>query len=729
MITPSKLTPVDRFVAAFGMIPSSYKEAMTYEEQLVWLCNYLETEILPAINNNADGLIELQGLYVALKDYVDNYFEDLDVQTEINNKLDEMVQSGELQELLAEQYAELKEETEESIATFENETNTAISTFEGNITARITNFENETNANITNFENETNANITTFQNSVSNSINGIEDVLENLTSGAPLVASSTSEMTDTSRIYVNTADGNWYYYNGTTWVSGGTYQSSGIQDGSIDILMLKDNLQSNYALRYSTDISKGEGFQGGCKGSVGNEIVIDTSTTASYKYYVVSLDAGAIYTYSGKQPSGFRGLVITDSNNIIKYIAPYDSSGAVVSATFKTNEAGMKAYISRYIQSTTGNAVEVYKFENSFRLRKLEEISNALKFDTQIELLERIDGYMAAGQTVGNDLTIAQQANCYLYCYPMEKGKHYITKSYHYSYAKAYVLTDLKYKVLTQDATPSGGSATLITNEFTATQDGYIYLFTNSPTNSPVSVEITTNFDVQAQQYEMIKNKKIVYDGDSICESRTTGNAANGGAFARMIAEITNSNYVNQAVGGAHLAHWTTTERHCVVDNLTNLPTDADLYVFCAGINDFWGDTEIGQTTSDYTTNVDTTTIKGAMEYIFRYMLNNMPTAKVLFIIEHKITNTAIAENENHDTFKDYHDAMIEICNKYSIPYYDAFNNSNLNGWNTYQSALYLTANTTQTADGVHPNADGYKKFYVPQLLEIYKAILEKEDE
>lgn len=100
MITPSKLTPVSRFVAAFGMLPSSYKEAMTYEEQLVWLCNYLETEILPAINNNADGLAELQNLYVELKDYVDNYFDNLDIQAEVNAKINAMVESGQLEEII-----------------------------------------------------------------------------------------------------------------------------------------------------------------------------------------------------------------------------------------------------------------------------------------------------------------------------------------------------------------------------------------------------------------------------------------------------------------------------------------------------------------------------------------------------------------------------------------------------------------------------------------------------
>lgn len=49
--------------------------------------------------------------------------------------------------------------------------------------------------------------------------------------GAPLVASTVSSMTDTNRVYVYTGsetgytDGNWYYYNGSAWVSGGVYNS------------------------------------------------------------------------------------------------------------------------------------------------------------------------------------------------------------------------------------------------------------------------------------------------------------------------------------------------------------------------------------------------------------------------------------------------------------------------------------------------------------------------
>ena len=98
---------INKFCFTIGMIPTSYKISMTYEEQIIAIGNYLETTVYPAINNNAKALAELQNLFIDLKNYVDNYFDNLDIQTEINNKLDEMAQSGELSDIIA-QYLELQ---------------------------------------------------------------------------------------------------------------------------------------------------------------------------------------------------------------------------------------------------------------------------------------------------------------------------------------------------------------------------------------------------------------------------------------------------------------------------------------------------------------------------------------------------------------------------------------------------------------------------------------------
>ena len=59
-----------------------------------------------------------------------------------------------------------------------------------------------------------------------NAINNVKALI-----GSPLVANTVSMMVDTSKVYVYTGSesgytsGNWYYYNGSEWVSGGVYNA------------------------------------------------------------------------------------------------------------------------------------------------------------------------------------------------------------------------------------------------------------------------------------------------------------------------------------------------------------------------------------------------------------------------------------------------------------------------------------------------------------------------
>ena len=76
-------------------IPAVYDNTMSYYEELCALIAYLEKQVTPAVNANTTGL-------AALKKYVEDYFKDLDIQTEIDNKLDEMAESGQLQEIISE---------------------------------------------------------------------------------------------------------------------------------------------------------------------------------------------------------------------------------------------------------------------------------------------------------------------------------------------------------------------------------------------------------------------------------------------------------------------------------------------------------------------------------------------------------------------------------------------------------------------------------------------------
>lgn len=105
-ITPMKgLPPFLQYFRTIGIIPASYKISMTFEEQVLELMRFIKEEIIPKINENVLATQELQEKFKELVNYVNEYFENLDIQAEVNTKLDEMGESGALAELIS-QYLE-----------------------------------------------------------------------------------------------------------------------------------------------------------------------------------------------------------------------------------------------------------------------------------------------------------------------------------------------------------------------------------------------------------------------------------------------------------------------------------------------------------------------------------------------------------------------------------------------------------------------------------------------
>ena len=179
-----KLTPFKmQVLQSFPFIDEDF-DAINNYELLCKVVEYLNTTV-----DNVDLLNEKI-------DEFQTYFDNLDVQEEINNKLDEMAESGELNDII-------KNYVDPIYQAYEEEINNAI--------------------------NSQNNEIELLKNSTNNILNEFDTKIDNLTSGSPLVATSTSEMTDTTRVYVNTTDGYWYYYDGTEWTAGGIYQASEIE--------------------------------------------------------------------------------------------------------------------------------------------------------------------------------------------------------------------------------------------------------------------------------------------------------------------------------------------------------------------------------------------------------------------------------------------------------------------------------------------------------------------
>lgn len=116
-------SPFRRFVTTIGVFPTAFTDAMTYYECLAYLVKYIEDTVIPAVNENAEALEELQQYYAQLKSYIDNYFANLDVQDEINNKLDQMAEDGTLQEIITTYIQANVTWTFDSVADMKNATN------------------------------------------------------------------------------------------------------------------------------------------------------------------------------------------------------------------------------------------------------------------------------------------------------------------------------------------------------------------------------------------------------------------------------------------------------------------------------------------------------------------------------------------------------------------------------------------------------------------------------
>lgn len=91
-------------------------------------------------------------------------------------------------------------------------------------------------------------------NSNSHSIAELQTRISQMSGGVPPTASSTSGMNpEVSPIYVNTTDGNWYYYNGSAWTSGGTYGGA-VTDTTLSISgMAADSKAVGEALALKAD--------------------------------------------------------------------------------------------------------------------------------------------------------------------------------------------------------------------------------------------------------------------------------------------------------------------------------------------------------------------------------------------------------------------------------------------------------------------------------------------
>ena len=203
-------------------------------------------------------------------------------------------------------------------------------------------------------------------------------------------------------------------------------------------------------------------------------------------------------------------------------------------------------------------------------------------------------------------------------------------------------------------------------------------------------------------------------DGDSI-----TFGAGYAGGYGKLLANKYGAVDTNNAVSGATLVTGTTysngSPRHYISESVVNSVNKRyDYMILSGGFNDYGNNVPIG-TLSDaqfaFTNPVTTDNVIGALETMFRHVLQNYPTTKVFYLITHKVNRCTTESNSIGKTMQDYVDAIKSVCERYSIPVINIWEESQM--ITAYDN---IATKYTNSGDRVHPNELGYKEFYLPVI-------------
>lgn len=130
---PQNMPPVPPFVKfVCANVPMVFDDSLSYYEALSALWKYV-SGMTDVINNNATLEEEYIAKFEELKTFVDTYFDNLDVQEEINNKLDQMVEDGDFEPLLSDLIAGVEHDLDVAVEELQGDIADTKSELEGDI--------------------------------------------------------------------------------------------------------------------------------------------------------------------------------------------------------------------------------------------------------------------------------------------------------------------------------------------------------------------------------------------------------------------------------------------------------------------------------------------------------------------------------------------------------------------------------------------------------------------
>ena len=552
--------------------------------------------------------------------------------------------------------------------------------------------------------------------------------------GAPYIATTVAGMTDKTRVYVyqgsepGYTSGNWYYWNGSAWTSGGTYNSATVNtdktltqsdkpaDSAVvgkEIGSLKEELDG-FAYNYI----KEKGYVAYETGNVHELGEVENTGFLPIKKGMIIKVKGIVF-----QPSDSRGLAIYNSQKLFISGFQYNDNNEY---EFDVNEDG-------YLRATiVGKQINVIANQNGIVKALIEVSEDAQKEikrevntlileeygeEKQLEITETKEGYAVKsdGSKENAGWISCLKFNCEAY------QKIYTKNAHSHANYPWIVLYDSNNNVIKSVNMNEDFSAEIIAPNNASygwmncyelvsyAQTQYLFRTLN---NEYLPEKLKKIINKENPLANLLENggytnifNKISCIGDSLTEGvfeySENGEVKYAGkpqgfepySYPSQLARMTGATVGNYGVGGATAKSWIETTE-CV--NCFKQENKAQAYIIALGTNDtnYDGDVNTDIDVSNYNNNADT--FVGNYAKIIQKCLELQPKAKVFVVTIPK------TRADNHNAWTTGNSQIKAIAKKLRVYVLDVYTYSeSFDNPDEYKKHFYT---------GGHRNAIGYKR-------------------
>lgn len=552
--------------------------------------------------------------------------------------------------------------------------------------------------------------------------------------GAPYIATTAAGMTDKTRVYVyqgsesGYTNGNWYYWNGSAWTSGGTYNSAAVDtdktltqsDKPADSAVVGKEIgslkESSGDLIYK--YQENNGFVAYDSGIISNLGDIRCTDFLPIKKGMTVKVSGISF-----EPSDYRGLAIYDKNKIFKNGYQYSKNNEY---TFDVNEDG-------YLRATiVGQQIKVIANQNGIAKALIEVsedtqkeikrevntlISEEYGKEKQLDIVETQEGYAVKSDgTKENAGWISSlKFNCEAYQKIYTKNAH-AHKNYPWI-----VLFDSNNKVIGQTNVNEDQIGEIIApynasygwmNCYELVSYAQTQYLIRTIKNEYLPEKLKKIITESNPLANLLENggyinifNKIACIGDSLTEGvfeyTENGEVKYAGkpqgfepySYPSQLARMTGATVGNYGVGGATAKSWleTTACTDCFKEE-----NKAQAYIIALGTNDtnYDGDVNTDIDVSNYNNNADT--FVGNYAKIIQKCRELQPKAKI-FVVTIPKTRT-----DYHNAWTTGNSKIKAVAEKLKVYVLDIYTYSeSFDNPDEYKKHFYL---------GGHRNAVGYKR-------------------